>query len=273
MTSGSSPEVLPFCPAWKHSLESSGTGDAQGGQGRRSGGASCHPCTPQLPSHPPAAAAPRLLIRAELSLLWVSSAEHSLAFISCLSTKCDSPASPASSPRGRGDVRASWTSGRPQRWPGLSCGFPRFPHHLPDGWDQYPRGTVHNIHGPAKLSAWGQVDVLDPPAQVGNGPFQPPGTECAEPPGGAETRCSSLMMSVNRGCKSRSRAGPFPHPQGWCLRATHTLSHLPACLGPGCPATCPDCLQQCTAFFFFFFREGCSEKQNAQGWQDGSVVH
>lgn len=239
MTSGSSPEVLPFCPAWKHSLESSGTGDAQGGQGRRSGGASCHPCTPQLPSHPPAAAAPRLLIRAELSLLWVSSAEHSLAFISCLSTKCDSPASPASSPRGRGDVRASWTSGRPQRWPGLSCGFPRFPHHLPDGWDQYPRGTVHNIHGPAKLSAWGQVDVLDPPAQVGNGPFQPPGTECAEPPGGAETCCSSpndvSEQRLQEQKQSRALSSPprlvsqgHPHPQSLtCLPRAWLSCYLP----------------------------------------------
>lgn len=38
-------------------------------------------------------------------------------------------------------------------------------------------------HGPTKLPAWGQVDVLDPPTKVQNRPFHNPGTECTEPPG------------------------------------------------------------------------------------------
>lgn len=68
VTSRCSSEALPFSLAWKHSLESSGAGDAQDGQKR---GLVELPATPAPHSFlPPFYYSPSMLIRAELSF-WV----------------------------------------------------------------------------------------------------------------------------------------------------------------------------------------------------------
>lgn len=68
----------------------------------------------------------------------------------------------------------------------------------------------------------GQVDALDPPAKIGNRPFQCPGTECAEPCGELGLTASPPYprnVSGSGGYKHCSGAGPSAQHQGWRPRA------------------------------------------------------